>query len=165
MSNKNFVLCKCSKCKKNGIGEYVHPTTKWRHSKKRKYNIELIDDDIDHYNEKYSSCDDDDSDDKYNDYEVYNRLYSEILIILKIIVTNLIVLLVITKRNLIMKKNLIMKRNFITKRNLIMKNFIMKRNLIMKKNFITKKLIMKKLLMKNLFMMTEKNRSLQVIQQ
>jgi len=69
MSNKNFVLCECSKCKKNGIGKYVHPTTKWRHFKKKRNNIELIENDIDLYNN-------DDSDDK--DYEVYNRLYSEV---------------------------------------------------------------------------------------
>ena len=38
--NKKVVLCTCPKCKKNGIGKYVHPSTKWRHakSKKRKYN-------------------------------------------------------------------------------------------------------------------------------
>ena len=46
MSNDK-VLCTCSKCKKNGIGNignYVHPTTKWRHVKnvKRKYNLGLI---------------------------------------------------------------------------------------------------------------------------
>jgi len=68
MSNKNLELCECPKCKRNGTGKYVHPTTKWRHfnkSKKRKYNIELIDNDI--IDEKYG-CDDDDnynSDDKY----------------------------------------------------------------------------------------------------
>ena len=79
MSNNNLVLCECSKCKKNGIGKYVHPTTKWRHSKKRKHNIELIENDIDHYNEKYSGCDDNDNgDDKNKDYEVYSRLYSEV---------------------------------------------------------------------------------------
>ena len=36
MSN-NKVLCTCSRCKKMGIdniGNYVHPTTKWRHEKK-----------------------------------------------------------------------------------------------------------------------------------
>jgi hypothetical protein len=39
--NKEVVLCTCPKCKKNGIGKYVHPTTKWRHdvkSAKRKYS-------------------------------------------------------------------------------------------------------------------------------
>jgi hypothetical protein len=60
MSNKNLELCECLRCKRNGIGKYVHPTTKWRHSKKRKYNIELIDDDI--IDEKYSGCGDDDND-------------------------------------------------------------------------------------------------------
>ena len=33
----NKVLCTCSRCKKigiNNIGNYVHPTTKWRHEKK-----------------------------------------------------------------------------------------------------------------------------------
>jgi|HubBroStandDraft_5_1064220.scaffolds.fasta_scaffold343435_1 hypothetical protein len=80
MSN-DLVLCECSKCKKNGIGKYVHRTTKWRHSnKKRKHNIELIENDIDdHHNEKYSGCDyNDDGDDKNKDYEVYSRLYSEV---------------------------------------------------------------------------------------
>jgi hypothetical protein len=42
------ILCTCSKCRKNGpdnIGNYVHPTTKWRHVKneKRKYNLGLND--------------------------------------------------------------------------------------------------------------------------
>jgi hypothetical protein len=83
MSNKNFVLCTCFRCKKKGtdnIGNYVHPTTKWRHSKRRKYNLgldELIDDGINRYNELNNDvdCDDyDDGDGKYNDdEEVYNR--------------------------------------------------------------------------------------------
>jgi hypothetical protein len=72
MSNDNLVLCECSKCKKNGIGKYVHRSTKWRHSnKKRKHNIELID----HRNEQYSGCD---YNDDGEDYEVYSRLYSEV---------------------------------------------------------------------------------------
>jgi hypothetical protein len=49
MNNK--VLCTCFKCKKNGTGKYVHPTTKWRHAKnaKKKYNLGLneLDDDDD----------------------------------------------------------------------------------------------------------------------
>ncbi|GES92519.1 transposase domain-containing protein [Rhizophagus clarus] len=59
MSNKNLELCECLKCKRNGIGKYVHPTTKWKHSKKRKYNIELIDDDI--------------IDESYDEYNSYNE--------------------------------------------------------------------------------------------
>ncbi|GES98992.1 transposase domain-containing protein [Rhizophagus clarus] len=59
MSNKNLELCECLRCKRNGIGKYVHPTTKWRHSKKRKYNIELIDDDI--------------IDESYDEYNSYNE--------------------------------------------------------------------------------------------
>ena len=92
MSNKNFVLCTCSKCKKKGtdnIGDYVHPTTKWRHSKKRKYLNELINDSIDCYNngkdelnDDNVNCDDDgknndDGDNKYYE-EAYNRLYSRV---------------------------------------------------------------------------------------
>jgi hypothetical protein len=79
MNNKDYVLCECHKCKKNGIGKYVHFTTKWRHSRKRKYNTglnELIDNDIGYYNEKYGDCDDNDDSDK--DYEIYNRSYSEV---------------------------------------------------------------------------------------
>ncbi|GES97107.1 transposase domain-containing protein [Rhizophagus clarus] len=59
MSNKNLELCECLRCKRNGIDKYVHPTTKWRHSKKRKYNIELIDDDI--------------IDESYDEYNSYNE--------------------------------------------------------------------------------------------
>jgi len=91
MSNKNFVLCTCSKCKKketDNIGDYVHPTTKWRHSKKRKYLNKLINDSIDCYNDRKDElndnvdCDDDgknndDSDNKYYE-EAYNRLYSRV---------------------------------------------------------------------------------------
>jgi hypothetical protein len=60
----NKVLCTCSKCKKNGtynIGNYIHPTTKWRHVKnaKRKYNLVL------------NNIDDDDDDDEVE----FNRLY------------------------------------------------------------------------------------------
>ena len=51
-NNNNIVLCTCFKCKKNGkdnIGNYVHPTTKWRHSKKAKKNHDELnyDDDSD----------------------------------------------------------------------------------------------------------------------
>ncbi|GES90934.1 transposase domain-containing protein [Rhizophagus clarus] len=59
MSNKNLELCECLRCKRNRIGKYVHPTTKWRHSKKRKYSIELIDDDI--------------IDESYDEYNSYNE--------------------------------------------------------------------------------------------
>lgn len=83
MNNKNFVLCTCFRCKKKGtdnIGDYVHHTTKWRHSKKRKYNLglnELIDDGIDCYNDGKDELNNDvdcDDDGKNNDdEEVYNR--------------------------------------------------------------------------------------------
>ena len=57
MSNKETVLCTCPKCKQNGIGKYVHPTTKWRHTKKNKKRklelYELTDDDDVEFNRLY----------------------------------------------------------------------------------------------------------------
>ncbi len=88
MSNKNFVICTCFRCKKNGtdnIGDYVHTTTKWRHSKRRKNNVglnKLIDDmliDDDDNIDYYDSDGRKDNDDSDKDYEVYNRLYSELI--------------------------------------------------------------------------------------
>lgn len=68
MSN-NKVMCTCSKCikkGKNNIGNYVHPTTKWRHVEKAKknYNLELnYDNDVD------VDVDVDDDDDSYDEVE------------------------------------------------------------------------------------------------
>jgi hypothetical protein len=49
MSN-NKVLCTCYKCKrKENIGCYVNPSTKWRHTKKEKSNRYIIDSNVDNY--------------------------------------------------------------------------------------------------------------------
>ena len=63
MSNPNTILCTCFKCKKNdkdNIGNYVHPSTKWRHSKKVKNH---------YYNElNYDGDDDSEEGVGYNRY-------------------------------------------------------------------------------------------------
>ena len=68
MSN-NTVLCICYKCKKKGPdGDYVHPTTRWRHIKKVKKNQKLINDDDgdDDAADDDDDNDDDDDDDNFN---------------------------------------------------------------------------------------------------
>jgi hypothetical protein len=44
MSDRETALCACPKCQKDGtknVGNYVHPTTKWRHEKKARKNYKL----------------------------------------------------------------------------------------------------------------------------
>ena len=81
MSN-NKVLCICSKCKKNGIdniGNYIHPTTKWRHVRK-KYKLALNElNDNDELNDDNKLNDDDELNDN-DELNNANRLLLRVIV-------------------------------------------------------------------------------------